>query len=567
MNDLRVDQRDKAWPFRPWLMAALCSFAGLFFWVLVEAQTPSTARLALASALAVATIAFVLTVEWRRWLWALGFGLSWGAIIGLIAYTNGSYGRLPSIFEWPFFAGIFAVLIAAPLFQSLRDHGGWRFPASLAHDHVWTDAVIGAVAILFIGVSFAMTLLIGGLFNLIGIDFIEWLFDEGWFPLMLAGAAFGGAVGLLRERDALVVTIHRLAMVVLGVLAPVMAAALLLFLLSLPITGLSGLWDSWASAAALTLAAGAGAMVLANAALGYLGDGRDASPLMRGAALVLTLAILPLAVLAMTAMALRVGQYGWTPERIWGVLAAAVGIGFGAAGWWAVARRRFGFAPYLQQLQVWIAMAVCALALVLALPLVDFGAISARDQLARLQSGAVSAEDFDYAAMAFDFGPAGRESLLRLARTSESPRLREQARLALRAEYRHQIGEEMVADVRARLNANMRIEGGPTLLPLSVRERIGDTRLCNVARCAVRWLDDRRIVVVGRRPGSEELDAQLIVRTNDGGEDWATAHIDRSAAPPGAIAGDPMAVTIRPVTRQQLLVGGHVFGDLPPPPR
>ena len=44
----------------------------------------------------------------------------------------------------------------------------------------------------------------------------------------------------------------------------------------------------------------------------------------------------------------------------------------------------------------------------LALPLVDFGGISARQQVARLNAGEVSAEDFDYAALRWEFGDAGR---------------------------------------------------------------------------------------------------------------------------------------------------------------
>ncbi len=49
---------------------------------------------------------------------------------------------------------------------------------------------------------------------------------------------------MLRERDQLASTLQRLAMMVLGVLAPVLAAALAMFLLSLPFTGLGKLWQS-----------------------------------------------------------------------------------------------------------------------------------------------------------------------------------------------------------------------------------------------------------------------------------------------------------------------------------
>ena len=41
----------------------------------------------------------------------------------------------------------------------------------------------------------------------IGIDAIKDLLEKEWFAWMLAGLAFGGAIGILRERDALVATL------------------------------------------------------------------------------------------------------------------------------------------------------------------------------------------------------------------------------------------------------------------------------------------------------------------------------------------------------------------------
>ena len=63
---------------------------------------------------------------------------------------------------------------------------------------------------------------------------IKDLLQEEWFGWMLAGFAFGGAAGMLRERDSLVGTLQRLVMVVLAVLAPVFAAALALSSLRFP---------------------------------------------------------------------------------------------------------------------------------------------------------------------------------------------------------------------------------------------------------------------------------------------------------------------------------------------
>ncbi len=129
--------------------------------------------------------------------------------------------------------------------------------------------------------------------------------------------------------------------------------------------------------------------------------------------------MLPLAGIAFYSMHLRVIQYGWTPERIWGVIAAIIALAYGVAGLWSVVKGRRDFDGWLRPLQQKLAIGLALLALFLALPILDFGAISTRDQLARLKSGATPVEKFDWAAMAYDFGPSGRAALKELARSPQ----------------------------------------------------------------------------------------------------------------------------------------------------
>ncbi len=571
---LRADVRDEPWPLRPWIMAAICAVAGVIFWTLgdrVARDRGGDGALIGATFTAVATIAFVLTVERRRWWWSLIFAAGWGAIIGVIGLTTRSYNQSANIFEWPFLAGIFAVLLAAPLFQGARDEGAWRFQPGRVHNHAWTDAVIGAASLVFVGIAFALAWLIAGLFGIIGIDALEKLLGEEMFVSGLLGFAFGAANGILRERDALVGTLQRLVMVVLSVLAPILAVALVLFLVSLPITGLSGLWDGWVSAAALTLLAGAGAYLLLNASLGLGDNDRPVNAVLRWAALVLALVVLPLAALAMAALLLRVSQYGWTPERIWGVIVAGLAMAYGAAGWWAVWRGRLEFAPYIRTLQTRLALGVCALALVLALPIVDFGALSARDQMARLQSGAVKPVDFDWAAMAFDFGPAGRAALERLARSSD-PAEWVSAKAALLAKNRYDIPYDLVFDPDQRpLAQRMRIF--PAGRPLSP-EAIGfidDAGMCRRGTCVVQWIADKRIAIVGLRGReSEGQTPQIQYAQEIVGGDWAgsTAEDFPIVAPSDNPAAAPQVdlatarVEIRQVGRRQVFIDGEPKGEL-----
>jgi hypothetical protein len=571
----RLDDNDPPWPLRPWIMAAICAAAGLAFHALVDHSYDDALaqwRSALATAVAVAAVVFVLGVELRRWHWALGFALLWGAVLGLIAWQTAAYNLQGNPIEWPFWSGMLAVLVATPLFQTRRDVApDWRFwklwamPYDRLHSHAWTDAVIGAAGLAFVGIAFLLTVLIGQMFKLIGINLIFDLLNDEWFGWMLAGAAFGGAVGLLRERDKLVSTLQRLVMIVLAVLAPVLAVALVLFLLSLAGTGLQKLWDSGFSTAALMLAAAAFAVLLANAVIGNGNDDRASNPALRWAAPVLAVAVLPLAGIAFYSMHLRVIQYGWTPERIWGVIAAAIALTYGLAGLWAVVKGCRDFDDVLRPLQQKLAIGVALLALLLALPIVDFGAISTRDQLTRLESGAVTPAKFDWAAMAFDFGPEGREALKKLARSTNKD-LSDPAKVTLAAEDRWALSydNEQAPQVMRPIEKMVRVIPADRPLWPEIYAALKDEGLCRRTICIARWQNERRIAVIGRYRDESGIEVKWL-QLNAKNNRW-----EGNGSPPvtmrvaGATSKDELedaVVTTRKVVLEQFLVDGEPVGE------
>src|ERR687894_27198 len=104
----RLDEQTQ-WPWRPWAMAALCAIAGLIFEWLTQYISPAEVpplRQAAATFVAIGTIAFVMTVELRRWQWALAFAVGWAAVIALVGWFTASYNNQPTIFEWPFLSGV-----------------------------------------------------------------------------------------------------------------------------------------------------------------------------------------------------------------------------------------------------------------------------------------------------------------------------------------------------------------------------------------------------------------------------------------------------------------------------
>jgi hypothetical protein len=573
----RLDDNDAPWPLRPWIMAAICAVAGLVFHLLIDRSHDAPGmpgRDALAAFVAIAAVVFVLGVELRRWHWAAGFALLWGAVMGLITWTSAGYNLNGSPVEWPFWSGILAVLVATPLFQTRRDVApDWRFwklwqmPYARLHSHAWTDAVIGAASLAFVGVTFLLVMLIGEMFHLIGIELIRDLLRGEWFGWMLAGAAFGGAVGLLRERDKLVSTLQRLVMIVLAVLAPVLAAALVLFLLSLLGTGLQKLWDAGFSTAALMLGISAFAVLLANAVIGNGAEDRSNNRVLHAAAAVLAVAVLPLAIIAAISMQVRIAQYGWTPERIWGVIAVGIALAYGVAGVVALARRRWSFDDALRPLQQKLAIGLMLLAAFLALPILDFGAISTRDQLARLKAGAVPAEKFDWAALAFDFGPSGRRALKELAGSVDKVRATK-ARIALAGKNRWDLSEEArlsttdVAFLEKPIEAKMRVLPADRPLPTQFYALARDQNWCRTMPCIAQWVADDRIVLLSAR---DDYRAVMVTKKADSDEwdvNYTWSARDPGSTEPTIAELESGTVEIRTVSRRQLFLDGKAVGEV-----
>jgi hypothetical protein len=554
-----------AWPLRAVLLAALGAAFGLAFDALTDGPqrwmwTERPLNLAAAAFLAVSGIAFAFSLERRRWQWSVAFAAAGGLVAAFVAWWNGNPNDWGAGEGWQFFSGILAVAIAVPLFQSIRDSAARRPETALVHAHIWTNLILWGAACAFVAASILLTLLLSELFHLIGIDFLRDLMRESWFMWMLACGAFGGAVGLLRDRDQVLGTLQKVARAVLSVLAPVLALGLALFVLALPFTGLQPLWEQTQATTPILLACILGAVILANAVIGNDSDEEARSPALRWAAIALALVMPPLAFVAAVSTGKRIGQYGLTPDRLWACVFVLAAAAFALAYLYALVRgRRTGWPEALRRSNVGLAGGLCLLALFLALPIVSFGAISTRDQVARLEAGKVAPDRFDWAAMRFDFGPSGRRALERLAAGSNLI-LRQRAREALRASTRWAIApRERIAPERSRRPPlTLRAEGGG-LVPPPLADLLGRTGQCHDEVCRVVFLDPRRAVLL--RPGCRHCHIYLFEAQADG--TWvqrvpALPIATSSAPPPDTAAG---RVEVRKVERQQLFVGGRPVGE------
>ncbi len=416
-----VTENRAAWPVRPFLLAAVglaaaVSVQQLFHQMPGSSVPISTLRIALATGIGTAAVALCFGLERLRWAWGVVFALLIGSVAGLIFYWNGEPGW--GMFgEWRSASLLLAIGIAVPLFQVARDEGRWRFPYAEVHGHAWTDVVLWCAACAFVLVVFALAWLMAALFDLIGLHFLRDLLRYDWFNAGLAGAAFGGALGVFRERDAVVLLLQRVVTAVLSVLAPVLGVGLIVFLVALPFTGLGALWEATKSTTPILLSCVVGALILANAVIGNGEDDEATNAVLRVAAMALAAAMLPLAAIAAVAIGLRIGQYGFTPDRLWALVFVILACAYGLAYLAALLRGRWEWAGFARPANLIFAFVVCAIALFLATPLLSFNAISTADQVARLESGRTTPAKFDWAALAFDFGEPGKAALKRLAKS------------------------------------------------------------------------------------------------------------------------------------------------------
>ncbi|WP_226637360.1 DUF4153 domain-containing protein [Brevundimonas poindexterae] len=322
----------------------------------------------------------------------------------------------------PLFPFLAAALFIAHHLIVPADQAGQRIaPYPLYFDVAWKAGVQLALSVGFTGALWLLLFLGAGLFYLIGIRAFGNLLAEPWFNLPLTGLTFALAVHLADVRDGLIRGVRAVILMLLSWLLPVIAALTAAFLFALPFTGLSGLWEQ-GSATALMLAAAAVLIVLINAA--YQDGTEDTRPplVLRWAAIAGGFLLIPLIGVATSGLALRIGQYGLTPDRV--IVAACILIGAAYAvgyGWAALSSLRRGdWMRPLERTNIGTGALAVVLIVLLFSPVLDPARLSVMDQMARLERGAVTPEQFDYRFLRVESGKAGKAALERLTKSKDA---------------------------------------------------------------------------------------------------------------------------------------------------
>ena len=478
------------WPLRSWGLAIAGAGTGVAVHFLLPRPLGSGPALAnresIATFLIIAGLAFAYVVERQRPVWSLVFALLAGVVVAGVVRNGGGSAGWDDGETWRLVCAGLTIAIAAPLFQAWRDAQdpppapiAARLPYVAAHDRAWTNIVLWFASFTFVGIVWLLAFLLSALFSLIGIDTLEHLLRERGVAFALSGAALGAGIGLLRDRDAILGTLQRVVMTVLSVLAPILGLGLVLFLAALPFTGLQPLWSATKSTTPILLSCIIAALVLVNAVIGDSPADTAKSRLLRWGAIALAAAMPVLGVIAAVSVGVRIRQYGLTPDRIWAVTFTTFACAYGLAYVFALVRGRGDWAAVIRIGNLRLGFALCATALLLATPLIDFGAISTRNQLARLAGGTVDADHFDWRALRFDFGPTGRTALARLAKAGTTADIRKYAAQALKADDRWELGNVVQRSKDgSTLAARLFTIPANTPIPADLREHIAEMGSC-----------------------------------------------------------------------------------------
>lgn len=291
-----------------------------------------------------------------------------------------------------------------------------RYPTYF--DIAWKNGVQLALSLAFLGTFWLLLYLGALLFGLIKIELFAEIIGERWFVYPVTATVFALAVHLTDVRVGLINGIRAVALVLLSWLLPVMTALAVAFLAALPATGLAPLWAT-GSATAILLTAATTLIILINAA--YQDGQEPPHRVLKLAARVAGLALVPLVLIAAYSLWLRVDQHGLTPERVAGVgviaVAACYMAGYAISAVWP---GRW-FKP-LEFTNFVSALVAFGLLVAMLTPVGDPARLSVADQVRRLRAGLVTPEAFDYQFLRFQAARYGMDALQALARDKSSPR-------------------------------------------------------------------------------------------------------------------------------------------------
>ncbi|MDR1621857.1 MAG: DUF4153 domain-containing protein [Synergistaceae bacterium] len=303
-----------------------------------------------------------------------------------------------------------AVFLFLPFFQCRIATYRWRFPYSDVFFQLCRNLFLLFQAFIVTVVFWALLLTASLLFDIIGLDFVPHLVFSPFAAFPLTSLTIALSITLALKHPG-IDSLGRWILAILAWLLPPFSILSVIFVVSLPFSGLKTLWDT-GQASSLMLLLQFATILLANAA--WL-DGTRTPFSNKAVEAVAKLSLLCLPIytaLCLYALGLRIQQYGWSADRMHAAFFVVV------AGVWGLG---YAGVVLLRQWPSAIGRVNTAAALILAVivvamnsPLLDPYRLSANNQTERLLAGQTRPENFDFLYLRFNLGRYGNYALSRL---------------------------------------------------------------------------------------------------------------------------------------------------------
>lgn len=254
---------------------------------------------------------------------------------------------------------------------------------------LWLNALTLLIVFVANGLFWLVLLLWSEMFKLVGIPFFSTLFfDTDWFGYVAFGLITSLAVVLARTQSRLVTAVQKLLTFIATGLLPLVALLALMFILTLPFTGLEAISQRVSAAGLMSTLTLLLLLLMAivrepqKEALPYPGALRY---LIKCSLIVAPIYML----IAGWSLWVRIQQYGWTPERLYGVLVVVVLLVW-SFGYLASILRR-GRNPLELQGPAILGVSLLALGLLVLLssPVIDAWRISVNSHMGLYHSGKI----------------------------------------------------------------------------------------------------------------------------------------------------------------------------------
>ena len=435
--------------------------------------------------------------------WGIGFYDIWRLApdgVDGFSYTQGTPSILPSSLVL-FFMGI-GLYIAHSLVLAATMDQQWIARYSSYFELAWKLAIQILFSALFVGILWLVLWLGASLFMLVRLSFLSDLLARSWFSVPITAFAFSAALHITDVRPGIVRGIRTLLLVLMSWLLPLATLIVFGFMASLPWTGLEPLWAT-RHATAVLLGAVAALVVLINAAFQNGEITSQVARILRWSARIAAVLLVPMVLIAIYSLGLRVNEYGWTTDRVIAAACLVVASCYATGYAWAACNAG-GAMRHIAPTNVVTAFVVLAVLLAMFSPVADPARISVAHQLARLESGKVTAAQFDFDYIRFSGARYGWDALQKLKVTTqgaEAPLIRENAAAVIAK--RNQWTPEPPTATPSEIVANITVYPKGSELPKSLLSQDwGKTERWSISEC-LRFKD-------------RKCDAYLIDFTGDG---------------------------------------------------